>query len=93
MGPRADLYGCGKSQSHRDSIPGPSRPERVAILTELTWPHFSKYFGFRLPVTFHYCCILIFIYTLFVTETWEFKKKRAFSEIDENWMEKNFHCF
>ena len=26
VGPRAGLDGCGKSRSHRDSIPGPSSP-------------------------------------------------------------------
>ena len=29
--PRPCLDGCGKSRSHRDSIPGPSSPYRVAI--------------------------------------------------------------
>ena len=26
VGPRAGLDGCGKSRTHRDSIPGPSIP-------------------------------------------------------------------
>ena len=26
VGPRAGLYGCGKSHPHRDLIPGPSSP-------------------------------------------------------------------
>jgi hypothetical protein len=34
--PRAGLNGCGKSQHHRLSIPGPSSPRRVAILTALS---------------------------------------------------------
>ena len=34
--PRASLDGCGKSCPHRDSIPGPSSPYRVAIPTELS---------------------------------------------------------
>ena len=34
VGPRAGLDGCGKSCLHRDSIPGPSSPYRVAIPTE-----------------------------------------------------------
>ena len=33
VGPRAGLDGSGKSRPHRDSIPGPSNPYRVAILT------------------------------------------------------------
>ena len=37
---RAGLDGCGKSRSHRDSIPGPSSPDRVAVPTTL----------YRLPV-------------------------------------------
>ena len=35
MDPRAGLDVCGKSRLHRDSIPGPSSPYRVAIPTEL----------------------------------------------------------
>jgi hypothetical protein len=31
----------GKSSRHRDSILGPSSPQRVAILTELPRPHIS----------------------------------------------------
>ena len=33
VGPRVGLDGCGKSRLHRDSIPGPSSPWRVAITT------------------------------------------------------------
>jgi len=40
MGPRAGLEGCGKSRTHRDSIPAPSSPKRVAIPTELSQPSF-----------------------------------------------------
>ena len=36
LGPRASLNGCGKSHPHRDSIPGPSSPKRVAIPTALS---------------------------------------------------------
>jgi len=36
VGPRAGLDSCGKSRSRRDSIPGPSSPQRVAIPTELS---------------------------------------------------------
>ena len=38
VGPRAGLDGCGKSRPHRDSIPGPSSPWRVAIPTVLSRP-------------------------------------------------------
>jgi hypothetical protein len=41
-GPRAYLDGCRKSRSHRDSIPRPSSPWRVAILTELYRPTVFK---------------------------------------------------
>jgi hypothetical protein len=33
VGPRAGLQGCGKSRPHRDSILGPSSPQRVFIPT------------------------------------------------------------
>ena len=36
VGPSAGLDGRGKSRPHRDSIPGPSSPYRVAIPTELS---------------------------------------------------------
>jgi hypothetical protein len=38
VGPRAGLDRCGKSRSHRDSIPGSSSPYLVAISTELPGP-------------------------------------------------------
>ena len=38
VGPRAGLDGGGKSRPHRDSIPGPSSPQGVAIPTELSRP-------------------------------------------------------
>ena len=44
LGPRASLDGCGKSRPHRDSIPGPSSPERVAIPTGLSRPPFFTVF-------------------------------------------------
>jgi hypothetical protein len=37
VGPRAGLDGCGVCRPHRDSIPRPCSPQRVAIPTELTW--------------------------------------------------------
>jgi hypothetical protein len=36
VGPRVGLDGCGKSHAHRNWIPAPSNPERVAVLTELS---------------------------------------------------------
>jgi len=41
-GPRSDLDECGKLLPHRDSIPGPSSPQRVAIPTELSGPTKQK---------------------------------------------------
>ena len=38
MGPRAGLDRCGKARPHRDSIPGPSSPQRVAIPITLSRP-------------------------------------------------------
>jgi hypothetical protein len=38
VGPRAGLERRGKSRPHRDSIPGPSNPQPVAIPTELSRP-------------------------------------------------------
>ena len=37
-GSRAGLDGCEKSCPHRSSIPWPSRPQRIAIPTEITRP-------------------------------------------------------
>ena len=37
MAPRVCLDGCGKSPPPRDSIPGPSSSQQVAILVELSW--------------------------------------------------------
>ena len=36
LGPSARLTGCGISRLQPDPIPGPSRPQRVAIPTELS---------------------------------------------------------
>jgi hypothetical protein len=36
--PMVGLDGCGKSRLHRDSIPGPSNPQRVVIPTKLSGP-------------------------------------------------------
>lgn len=33
---RADLDGCEKSRTHRDSIPGPCSPQKVATPTTLS---------------------------------------------------------
>jgi len=45
MGLRAGLEGCGKSRTHRDSIPGSSSPETVAIPTALCRPYCSMCTG------------------------------------------------
>ena len=42
MGPRTGLDSCGKSCTHRDSIPGPSSPWQVATPTELPSPTFRN---------------------------------------------------
>ena len=41
MGPRAGLDRCGKSRPNRDSIPGPSSPQPVAIPTKLPGPPYN----------------------------------------------------
>jgi hypothetical protein len=38
VGPRDDLNRCGNSRPHRELIPGPSSPYRVAIPTTLPGP-------------------------------------------------------
>jgi hypothetical protein len=38
VGPRSGLDRCGKSRLHRNSIPGPSSPQQVAIPTALSRP-------------------------------------------------------
>jgi hypothetical protein len=42
VGPRAGLDECGKFRPHRDSIPGPSSPWRIAIPTALPGPQLKK---------------------------------------------------
>jgi hypothetical protein len=44
VGPRAGLDMCEKSHPHRDTIPGPSSPQPVAILTELPGSHYKSVF-------------------------------------------------
>jgi hypothetical protein len=39
--PRVGLDGCGKYRPHRDLIPVPSIPWRVAIATEILWHTFT----------------------------------------------------
>ena len=46
VGPRAGLDGWGKSSLHRDSIPGPSSPQRVAIPTEIFRPGGKRIFKY-----------------------------------------------
>jgi hypothetical protein len=38
MDPRTDLVVCEKSRPHQNSIPGPSSPQPVAILTDIPAP-------------------------------------------------------
>jgi hypothetical protein len=38
VGPRGGMDGCGNPAPHRDSIPGPSSPQRVAVSTALSRP-------------------------------------------------------
>ena len=38
VGPRGVLDECVKSRLHRDRIPGPPSPWRVAVQTKLFWP-------------------------------------------------------
>jgi hypothetical protein len=60
---------------------------------------FFEYFSFPLPISFHQCSVLIFIYMLLLPEgqtgeAWEpFEKQSSFSEIGEHWIEKNLYCF
>ena len=49
VGPRAGLERCGKSRPHRDSIPGPSSPWRVAIPTVLSRPLIRQTAPYFLP--------------------------------------------
>ena len=62
MGPRAGLDGCGKSRPHRDSIPGPSSPQEVAIPTELSRPTIlyggAQYLCVLLQMSAPLCCTL-----------------------------------
>ena len=47
---KAGLDRCGKTRPHRDSIPGPSSPLRVAIPTALSRPLFvGKMVGILCP--------------------------------------------
>ena len=47
VGPRAGLDGFGKPRPHRDSIPGPSSPYRVAKPTELSRSTFLKHTRYK----------------------------------------------
>jgi len=44
VAPRAGLVGCGKSRAHRDSIPRPSSPQRVALRTTSSRPTYMRTF-------------------------------------------------
>ena len=45
VGPRADLDVCGKSRPHRDSIPGPSSPQRVPYIYIYIYIYINIYSG------------------------------------------------
>jgi hypothetical protein len=45
VGPTADLDGCGKSRSHRNSIPGPSSLQGIAMPTKLSRPTKAEFTG------------------------------------------------
>ena len=70
VGPRVGPYRCGKSRTHRDSIPGPSSPYPVAIPTTLPAYEnrlrpYGKYM-YRYVIKFcilpsRYTCILLVI--------------------------------
>jgi hypothetical protein len=47
VGSRAGLDGCGKSCPHRDSIPGPSSPLRVAVPTTPSQPRVRNIFAWK----------------------------------------------
>jgi hypothetical protein len=51
VGPRAGMDRCGKRRPHRDSIPGPSSPYRVAMPTELSRPTQMLHTHIRLNTT------------------------------------------
>ena len=54
MGPKAGLDRCGKSWPHRDSIPGPSSPWRVAIPIEL-WRSVNRCISCKEPACLADC--------------------------------------
>ena len=64
VSPRAGLEGCGKSRPGRDSIPGPSSPQRVAV---------------PIANTYIYIYIYIYIHTHTHTHTGYTQKNGAFS--------------
>jgi hypothetical protein len=55
VGLRAGPDGCGNTHPHRDSIPGPSSPQRVAIPTELSWPSVNNTAGNHLVLVDSLC--------------------------------------
>jgi hypothetical protein len=51
--PTAGLDGCGKLHPRRNSIPGPSSSQRVAIPTALSWP---TAYSLNMLTYSVYCC-------------------------------------
>ena len=70
VSPRAGLDGCGKPRPHRDTIPGPSSPYRVAIPAELSRPTVSHilliFFFFPVGCTYFMVCLCCWIYIFMV---------------------------
>ena len=71
VGLRDGLDRCGESRPHRDSIPGPSSPQRVAIPTTLSGPqilvlNFHIYIGYfwMSREFFFFVKLLVFCYIL-----------------------------
>ena len=57
---------------------------------------FSEYFGCTLPVSFHHCYILIFIYTMYLPDKRAKPgnvpiKSNVLSDFGERWTEKYFY--
>jgi hypothetical protein len=62
MGLRAGLNRCGKSRPYRDSIPGPSSPQPVAISTDLPG-HRLMYITAKIRLNFvQFLVLYIYIY-------------------------------
>jgi len=98
VGRRAGLDGCGKSCPHRDSIPRPSIPSRVAITTELSRPTTRSKHDFILQIKPATC---FGGFMLLITEIYTgFVELRCWLHILKTRLQLNFisytimgHCF